>query len=326
MGKTKVIIDTDPGTDDAMAILMVLKHQNNKLKNKDGEGIDVVAITVCHGNTNVQQASKNAARVLKVAGRLDIPIFIGASKSLLNLPKKETSHFHGLDGLGDTPGAEKLNYNQYLNRTEDAHHALLRLVNENQGEIVLLCLGPLTNVATAVRADLNFGSKLKDCIIMGGNYTGLGNITPTAEFNFYEDPEAAHIVLTQLGRMICLITLELCCNTTLSWEYYDELVGMDTDTSRFLKAIGGKMKQNASSVDYETFVWDQVAAAVLIDKNVVTSYENVCCQVELGGMQTRGQVVVDWRKSRSGEDLNVRLVKEIDKDVFKRMLQETVST
>ena len=72
MGKTKVIIDTDPGTDDAMAILMVLKQQNIKLTNKDREGIEVLAITVCHGNTDVQQASKNAARTLEVAGRLDV--------------------------------------------------------------------------------------------------------------------------------------------------------------------------------------------------------------------------------------------------------------
>lgn len=71
MGKTKVIIDTDPGTDDAMAMLMILKHQD-KLTNKDSEGLDVVAVTVCHGNTNVRQASKNAARVLEVAGRLDV--------------------------------------------------------------------------------------------------------------------------------------------------------------------------------------------------------------------------------------------------------------
>lgn len=85
---------------------------------------------------------------------MQIPIFIGASKSLLNLPKKGTSHFHGLDGLGDTPGAEKLNYNQYLNQTEDAHHALLRLVNENQGiscfvcEIVVIVTDKYLNIYT----------------------------------------------------------------------------------------------------------------------------------------------------------------------------------
>lgn len=162
--KEKLIIDCDTGVDDAQAILMALLT----------EDVEVVAITCVAGNVSVEQAARNTVRVLHAAGVKGIPVFVGCDQPLINFPLIETEHtdatkYHGHDGLGDAPEATVGTppYDSVINKTEKAAVAICRLINENPGEITVVALGPLTNIALAMRLDRGICQKMKGLYIMG---------------------------------------------------------------------------------------------------------------------------------------------------------------
>ncbi|VDI65702.1 uridine nucleosidase [Mytilus galloprovincialis] len=159
MATMKMIIDVDTGVDDASAIMLALSRPE----------VEVVAITCVNGNVAIDDVCRNTLRVLKVCNRLDIPVYKGAEKSILGEGER-ASHYHGNDGLGDAQNHEPVDITMI--KMEHAVNALLRLVNENPGEITLVALAPLTNIALALRLDPDFGSKLKEVFIMGGNIEG----------------------------------------------------------------------------------------------------------------------------------------------------------
>lgn len=301
----RLIIDTDPGIDDAQAITMALKSHDL---------VEVVAFTTCHGNVDVHQASTNLQHILKANNRTDIPLFSGANCSLVG-GRIAASHYHGNDGLGD---AQHPHPPDVEIQSEHAVPALIRLVNENKGKLTLVCLAPLTNIALAIRLDPDFGKKLKDCVIMGGNYKGKGNITASAEFNFLADPEAARVVLRELRcEKTTMVTWELCIKHSFTWEWYEKFINTDSDLGRFFKKIESKtLATYYSDVKHQhSYVTcDPVAMAIAIDPEVIRSSERLYCDVELTGELTRGQVVVDWKGSRN-ESPNLLLVKDVD---FKR--------
>ena len=175
----KLLIDTDPGVDDALAILMAHAHA------------DVVALSVAAGNVGLAHTVANALKLVEVIGA-DTPVFAGCSAPLVR-PADDAAFVHGLDGFGDTgclPAA----------RTATAEHAvqaLLRLSHEHAGELVLVAIAPLTNLALALRLDPTLPQRVAKLVIMGGAVTGRGNTARVpAEFNIAFDPEAAHIVLS----------------------------------------------------------------------------------------------------------------------------------
>ncbi|KAJ4436326.1 hypothetical protein ANN_18957, partial [Periplaneta americana] len=177
----KLIIDTDAGADDAVAILMALGQTD----------VDVIALTCVNGNTALDNVVVNVLKTLKTAGRLDIPVFAGATASLVTTPP--TDNYFGQDGFGDFEYPDPPDPDTLL-QDERAADALVRLAKETPGELTLLALGPLTNVALAIRLDSGFLSNLKNIVVMGGSVEGVGNALPGIEFNFYIDPVAAHIV------------------------------------------------------------------------------------------------------------------------------------
>jgi len=310
----RLIIDTDPGIDDAQAITMALKSYDL---------VEVVAFTTCHGNVDVSQVSSNLQHILKANNRTDIPVYTGANCSLVG-GRISSSHYHGDDGLGDVlhphPPEEEI-------QPEHAVQALLRLVNENIGELTLVCLAPLTNIALAIRLDPDFGKKLKDCIIMGGNYKAKGNITVSAEFNFLADPEAARVVLRELRcPKTTLVTWELCTKHSFTWEWYEKFINTDSALGRFFKKIESKTLATyySDSKFRQSYVTcDPVAMAIVIDPEVIRSSQRLYCDVELTGELTRGQVVVDW-KTRMKESPNVLLVKDIDFKRYEELLMLVV--
>lgn len=156
----KYIIDVDTGVDDAQAIMLALSRPE----------VEVVAITCVAGNVNVDQVCLNTLKVLTVCGRLDVKVYKGSNKPLVH-EGFEATYFHGLDGLGDA----KLDIAVSLDQIQKEHAvtAMLRLVNEYPGEITLVALAPLTNIAIALKQDANFGKKLKKVTLMGGNTQGL---------------------------------------------------------------------------------------------------------------------------------------------------------
>ena len=174
----RVIIDTDPGVDDALAILLALRSPE----------LQVEAITPVAGNVPLEFTLPNALKLVEIAGRTDVPVAGGARHPLVR--KLVTGeHVHGNNGLAGVEFPEP----KIKPVAESAPEMIRKIVKANPGEITIVAVGPLTNVALALRADPDLAAKIKAIVIMGGSLSG-GNVTPAAEFNLYVDPEAARIV------------------------------------------------------------------------------------------------------------------------------------
>ncbi|KAG1647615.1 putative uridine nucleosidase 2 [Nymphon striatum] len=191
---TKMIIDTDPGVDDAMAIFYAAAAAD----------IDLLGLTTIFGNVTNTMATRNALRLLEAAGLEDVPVAEGADRPLVLPPFPPSSNVHGEEGFGDIPAAAPKG--QAL--TEDAADFLIRMARAHKGELVVCPIGPLTNIAIAMQRDPEFVKNVKSIVIMGGSLEEGGNITPHAEANIYHDPHAADIVM-QAGRKVVLVGLDV---------------------------------------------------------------------------------------------------------------------
>ena len=310
--KRLFVVDCDGGVDDVQAILMILA----------GSDVDLVAITTVYGNTFVEQVGRNVHRLLRVAERTDIPIYTGANAPLVGLPHKN-SFYYGADGFGDVLGKDDAEMVSEGGTAEKEHavSALLKLANAHPGEITLVCLGPLTNVALALKLDPLFGEKLHKCVIMGGNYKGRGNVDVCSEFNFHVDPESAFVVLQEMCCDIVVVSWELCLENFLTLSEYDKLRddGKGSRTSDFMRLIEGRViKKYCTNEKYVPC--DEIAAAVALDASVVKDSANVHASIELSGAYTRGQMVVDWADLQ-GKRKNVIVVLEIHKEPYMNLLR-----
>lgn len=309
MSDNLIVIDADTGVDDALAILMAISRQTRHLAN-------VLAITTVQGNADVDQVCLNTLRVLQVADRLDIPVYGGVDRALTGSNAAISSYYHGKDGFGEVPdpNAPDLSHIQ----SEHAVVALIRLVNQYQGQITLVCIAPLTNIAVALRIDPAFGKKLRQCIIMGGNTLGKGNITSNAEFNFYQDPEAANVVLRELGCRITMITWELSIEYSLPWDVYDNIFDTQSKRSQFMQQINALAirnyysKRQSDNKDRQKFILcDEFAVALALDDRVATAAEEAICSVETNGSFTRGQMITH-RQQLNTSSTTVSLVTALD--------------
>lgn len=204
-----VIVDVDVGCDDAWALFALLKAMDC------GPHIcNILAITCVSGNTSVENVARNVLRVLKtVKKERTIPVYCGAAKELI--ATEMLDRFHGHDGFQDLEWTDDMDMS--IIRKEHAVNRLYELVRERPKEISLLCLGPLTNIALALRMYGDaFHRNIKDVHIMGGNHLGVGNTTKSAEFNFYMDSEAAQIVLDTLTCPITILPWEACMPPNLT--------------------------------------------------------------------------------------------------------------
>jgi inosine-uridine nucleoside N-ribohydrolase len=189
----KLIIDTDPGIDDAMAILYAIAAPE----------IDLLGLTTVFGNVTTPKATRNALYLLEQAG-IEIPVAEGLHRPRIGPPFPPTSAVHGAEGFGTlavpTPQRRAL--------VETAPEYLVRMARAHQGELLLCPIGPLTNIAAAMELDPSFCSNLKGMVVMGGSLRAGGNITPAAEANFYHDPHAADFVLRH-GCNMTLVGLDV---------------------------------------------------------------------------------------------------------------------
>lgn len=298
----KYIIDVDTGVDDAQAIMLALSCHN----------VDVIAITCVAGNIGVDQVCINTLKVLTVCGRTDIPVYKGADRALVG-ECLNAAHYHGMDGLGDND--LDIDVSETMIQKEQASLALLRLVNQFPGEVTLVALAPLTNIAMALRLDPDFGKKLKRITIMGGNTQGKGNITVCGEFNFVSDPEAALVVLNEMQIPITIVPWELNLTKAAGqpWDWFDKWIETDTMKSRFNKSIL-KVAMHRQRVVRKLPIFrscDLNAMVTVIDPAIVKDTTDVYVTVELNGKYTRGMMVVDWN-GILGKTANVMLVNEID--------------
>ncbi|MCW1931714.1 nucleoside hydrolase [Pararhodobacter zhoushanensis] len=280
---SKLILDTDGGVDDAQALLMLI-----------AAGRTPDAVTTVFGNVDLDAATRNILSVLAVAGAGDVPVHKGAPAALVN-PPIAAREIHGADGLGGAPRPES----QPEAAGDDAVGFLvaeLRAAIAGGWKVDLLMIGPLTNLALALRCAPDCAAGVGQLVIMGGTIDGRGNVTPAAEFNIYADPEAAQIVLTA-GLETLLVPWETCADHRMSGAQVAALFDDTPETAqtRFSAALSThamKVIKGFTGEDYFRFV-DPLAAAVLIDPAIATETLTASLDVALAPGLTRGMVVVD---------------------------------
>jgi inosine-uridine nucleoside N-ribohydrolase len=218
---SRVIIDTDPGVDDALALLLAMRSPELKIE----------AITPVAGNVPLELTLPNALRLVEIAGRTDIPVAAGARTPLMRRLVTAT-YAHGENGLGGAvfpePTTKPL--------ATPASELIRQIVRKYPGEVTLIPIGPLTNVATALNSDHELAGMVKGIVMMGGSLSG-GNITPAAEFNVYVDPEAARIVF-QSGIPIIMVGLDVTRKTSLTDEHVRVLESAQNPVSQAAAKIG----------------------------------------------------------------------------------------
>jgi purine nucleosidase len=303
--RIELIIDTDAGIDDAQAILLALGQPN----------IQVAAITTLSGNVHVGKVVRNVLATLEAAGK-EVPVYRGAEYPLLGTVI-HAEEFHGSDGLGDAGIPEP----QGRAEPEHAVFALVKMVAENPGRYTLVTLGPLTNIALAVRIDPAFIDNVANLVIMGGTYAYRGNMNIVAEFNIYADPEAAAIVFSTCKRAT-LVSWELSVDHEIPFEEYHHLARLPAPTPLlgFFNRISDYMVRKMQTTDHRGVPMpDPIAAAVAIDPSLIARSADAEIHVEVTGARTRGQTVVNWK----GES-RVNVITEIDTTRFWQMMKSSL--
>jgi purine nucleosidase len=303
-----LLIDTDPGVDDALALLMAFNDRRH----------DVVGLTIAAGNVGLEHTVRNALKLCEVAGNR-APVFAGAPAPLLH-PARDAAYVHGRDGFGDTAYAAAA-------RQAEAEHAalaLLRLSHEHAGRLLLVALGPLTNVALALRLDPTLPERIARLVVMGGAVTGHGNISAAAEFNVYFDPEAAHIVFGAFPRTE-LVDWEAVMAHGFPHEAFERWLQRPSPRARFYEAISRRTREWA--FDRRGDHWhsaDALAMAVALDPQGVREVVERPLAVELAGGHTRGATVVDWRREEGRPD-NVAILQRYDQTRFEAMVEAALA-
>ncbi len=287
-----ILIDTDPGTDDAMAILLALNSPE----------LDVKAFTVVPGNVTAEQALENTLRLVSLAGRCDIPVAAGARRPLAQ--KLITAEFvHGKNGLADL----ELPASRCETDARFAPDLIIEMIHEMPGRLTLVPIGPLTNIALAVYKDPTIVPLVKEVVVMGGSISE-GNVTAVAEANIYNDPEAAHVVF-HAGWKVTMVGLDVTHKTNFGAPHLERLAATHgplndyaTETMRFLIDLSAKFGADATPMH------DPLAIGVVIDPSFVRT-KHMRVDVETKGEFTRGQTVGNRHNAvEHNEDVGDRLM------------------
>ncbi len=286
--KRRFLIDTDTASDDAVALIMALRSPE----------VAVVGITTVAGNVPVQQASRNALYTAELCGS-DAPVFTGAQKPL-KWAHLSADWFHGRDGLGDRGYPEPRRRPEKLGATD----AIIELIEAHPG-LVMVTLGPLTNVALALQKKPEIAGKVSRCVVMGGAPCCEGNVTPAAEYNIWCDPEAARIVVRS-GLPIELVGWHLSRGeAVLSLADIEKVLSFGTPVAKFAVECNNRAQEAffAQTGEHGISLPDPVAMAVALDASIVTSESEHFMDVETESELTRGMTVVD-RLNVAGDERN----------------------
>jgi inosine-uridine nucleoside N-ribohydrolase len=289
MARRTFLIDTDTASDDAVALIMALRAPD----------VDVAAITTVAGNVGVRQATRNALYTVELCGAR-VPVYAGAEKPLLRSHESAT-WFHGADGLGDH------NYSPPSQRAGKLHasDAIVETIEANPG-LVLVTLGPLTNVALALAKMPEIARNVSRCIVMGGAPCCEGNVTPAAEYNIWVDPEAAQIVVRS-GLPVELIGWHLSRGAAVLGESdIAKISGFDNKISQFAIECNSKARRAYKEQTGEDGISlpDPIAMCLALDPSVGTNWSEHYVEVETSSELTRGMTVVD-RLDVAGDERNL---------------------
>ena len=285
MDKRKVIIDCDPGIDDALAIILALKSKE----------IEVVGITTVSGNVESLQGAKNALKVLKLLGRLDIPVYLGESKPV----KRElvtAQDTHGEDGLGETFLEEVSS--EYIR--ENGVDFILNTL-KNHENVSIIALGPLTNLCRAIEKDSETFHRVKEIVSMGGAYKSHGNCSPVAEFNYWVDPHGAREFLKKFNGEFTMVGLDVTREIVLTpnlremiHQFNDEIGDFIYDITRFYVDFHWEQERTLGCV-----INDPLAVEYFINRELCEgfkAYVDIACEdISMG---QSGVDVADFYKKR----------------------------
>ena len=307
----KIIIDTDPGQDDAIAILLALGSPE----------LDILGITTVAGNVPLSLTTKNALIITETAGRNDVKVYAGCDAPL-SRPLITAEHVHGATGLdGPTIIEPSIKAEQ-----EHAVDFIIKTLRDHKTNTVTLCpLGPLTNIASAFKKAPNIISKVKQIVLMGGAYFEVGNITPTAEFNIYVDPEAASYVFN-LGLDLVVIPLDVTHKALTTPERTDSFRKLNTKCGTFVADMTAFFERFDKD-KYGTEggpLHDPCVIAYLLNPEIFSGrYINV--EIETHSELTLGMTVADWW-GVTDKKPNALFIGDLNSEKFYQILTSRIAT
>jgi purine nucleosidase len=315
-----IVVDVDTGIDDALALLYACAH----------EEAHILGVSTVVGNVALSAATRNTRAVLALAGRADVPVWPG-SATALSASVKDASEVHGRTGLGHAVLPEP----HEPERVVHAVGAIVAAARAHAGRLVLVAVGPLTNIALAVMSEPELPRLVKRFVIMGGAYAEPGNVTPSAEFNIWHDPEAARIVFRAFGGVggtpVIAIGLDVTRKTIID---EDDLAALAARLSgkRHGPALT-RFLEDSSRYYFERMeklygrriftMHDPLALAVALDPTLVET-RRAAVDVETSGRLTTGATIVDWR-GQWGRLANAEVAVKVDADRFRRLFFDAMA-
>lgn len=304
------ILDTDTAQDDCVAILLGLLD----------EEADLRAITMVAGNVGFEQQTKNALMTVSVAGKLgQCPVYLGCRRPMVReWVSAENVHGDGVGGLS-------MDFEGVSAEKEHAVDALLRMTKESPGDINVVAIGPLTNIAMATVKDPDFPSRVKHLYIMGGSNNARGNITPAAEFNFYVDPDAAKIVF-QAGFDITVVPWEPLTiqDAIFSREQMSDISEQGSHVARFFGQVC------EATLDFDESVGipgsshpDSLTVAIMLHPELVEKSAPYWVDIEADSELTRGYSAMSW--GIHGLTPNARVIESVHKDSFFSYIKDVMA-
>lgn len=307
MARTRVVIDTDPGVDDAIAILLALASPE----------IEVLALTTVAGNVSVEKTTLNARRLVQLAQRDDVVVAAGCAQPLAGPPPGDASEVHGSDGLSDLDWEEPDVPLSSLHGVD----LLAQLIGE--GALTIVAIGPLTNVATLLERYPGIESHVERVVVMGGA-SFEGNVTPAAEFNIWADPEAAQRVFAA-GWPVTVMPLDLTHQAYLNDDDIDFFRSLDSEVGRRVADILEPLAKFHEEWhgNRNLFMHDSMAVYDVLDPLAITK-QGVAISVETGGEHSRGATWVDRRRIHADSQVSIGL--NVDNKKFVAVLRERLTS
>jgi inosine-uridine nucleoside N-ribohydrolase len=313
MAPTRAIVDTDPGLDDTAAILFTLACPDL---------VTVEMLTSVFGNAGIDNSTRNALTILDAAGRTDIPVYQGADRPLLRAPRY-APHIHSDDGLGGLaaryPPIGSV-------RPGIAAEKIVEQIMASPGEITLIALGPLTNVALALRLEPRLASSVREIVLMGGAVRVPGNVSPVASANLLNDPDAAAAVYSS-GAALVQAGLDVALPTIISPAHLERIAAADTPAARLLTDVAKAAIASYIATSYGdeggARFNDLPTVAYVVDRTLFQA-ERHPVVIETTGTYTTGMTVVDWRRDLGLPD-NTDVLMGVDVPRLVEMFTERMS-
>lgn len=309
MSPKRIIIDTDPGVDDALTFLLAIASPEIKLE----------ALTTTQGNVTVDKATRNALSVLELAHASQIPVAAGSMYPLVQ-PLRASAYVHGESGIGNSQLPEP----QSQPVSQHAVDYLIEHVLAEPNQISIFPIAPLTNIAMAIRKEPKFATAVKELVIMGGAIQEAGNMSPLAEFNIFVDPHAAHIVFHS-GIPITLIPLDVTHKCLLKQEHVDRLLKINSPISRFIRdALEVYLKFSYEKGFEGSALHDPLTLATIIAPELLTLKEYYV-DVDISGGVSMGKTFADIFDVTK-KPVNMKVAMDVRGDDFIELFLQRMET